>query len=135
MFLVAHGLLRFNPADNRIPFFFVEPVADEAIRNRFKELGITETNTISTMTVDDELLGPLEDMGSFEKMGNADLETIYLVVGQYVDDVMTNRAILEYVQWARKQWEIPDLYNSLEQLHKKLNRYDEKRYPKRQRPS
>lgn len=123
IFLVEHDFLDFHQPAGEIPYFTIRPVAAVPMRNRMRELEV-EGGSISTFTFDDVLLGPLEDVATFEAIGNVELETVYSFFSAYIDDVMTNTALLSYIHWARQDSNAPDLYVNLERLHQKLAAYD-----------
>jgi hypothetical protein len=123
IFLIEHGLLIFNVSKDNIGFFSVKPTGSSVLRDAMREL-LVDREIYTTFEMDDVLLGPLEDVASFEKMGNVDLKAVYLVFGQYVNDVMENDAIREYIEWARVDDRAPDIYDGLEELYRKLKKFD-----------
>ena len=124
IFLVEHNFLDFYHPASEIPWFGIVQQPDGPIRNRMRELH-ADGGKIGTFDVDDVLLGPLEDVAFFEKTGKLDLETVYSFFGSHIEDVMTNKALLDYIAWARRDANASDIYINLEYLHKKLKKYDE----------
>ena len=122
LFLIEYDFLRFHAA--AIPYFEVVKTQVGNNEKRYTELGIT-WETLSTYTVDDVLLGPLEDVGILEASRVIDVKQAYLTFSYYVIACWENKQIQNYVEWARKDRETPDIYSQFENLYKKMKKYEE----------
>ena len=77
--------------------------------------------------LNDFILGPLENVGTFERDGIIDLRMVYDICGSYVLKVWEKPFISEYVRWARRNKEDADTFECLESLYRKIKAYNQKK--------
>lgn len=118
VFLAENELLKFHPED-QIPYFEILRSGGPGGADRMRELSI-EGNTISVYLVDDTLLGPMEDIGVLEKLGQVSLEEVYEVFVTYLNICVESPGLKEYLEWSRKDPEDYDVYDNLLHLYEKL---------------
>jgi len=119
LFLLGEGLLQFE--DSEIPYFTIRNENDPALRGRFEELGI-KGSTVSTYAVDDELLGPLEDVGLFLAKKLIEETHAYEMFETYVTLCWENKEIQKYIQSTRRKVGDSDIYIRLDDLYKRLRK-------------
>jgi hypothetical protein len=117
-FLVEQGLIRFVPE----PMHFQVAADEGKYALAFEELGI-QKKIVTTYTIDDELLGPLEDVGLLLKAGTITQEQAYEVFYTYVRSCFENKAIKKYIAYLRVRPGDSDIYSGFEDLYKKLAKY------------
>lgn len=118
IFLVENNLLKFH-SEGAIPFFEIVGREVPGVADRMKELDISG-ESVSMYLVDDKLLGPLEDIGVLEKLGQVTLEEVYEVFVTYVNICVESPSLKEYLGWSRKDTEDDDVYDNLLYLYKRL---------------
>jgi hypothetical protein len=108
IFYLENNLLTFSPVP--IPAF-----------NTVAKQGVTaDKDGFTTNTIDDVLLGPLEDVGVLWKSGRLSLDEVYETFDYYVRLCVENKAIADYLSWVRKDAGDEDIYDHLLLLYKKL---------------
>ncbi len=118
IFLAENELLKFH-SEHQIPFFEILRRESHGVADRMRELGI-EGNSISVYLVDDILLGPMEDIGVFEKLGLVSLKEVYEVFVTYINICVESPGLKEYLEWSRKDPEDCDVYDNLLHLYERL---------------
>lgn len=113
--------------------YFIELIDKKLITfsiksNEPKFLKIDEINSepydeISVYEIDDFILGPLEDVATYEYEGIIKLGMIYSIFSWYIEIVWKNESIQEYIKWQRKQKNCEDINLGLERLYNKCIRY------------
>src|ERR1035437_6006270 len=114
IFLVGENLLQFE--DSEIPYFTIWKVNDAILRSLFEELGI-KGSTVSTSTVDDVLLGPLEDVALFLIGKHITEKHAYEMFDAYVTSCWENEEIQKYILSVRREPRDSDIYSNLENLY------------------
>lgn len=117
IFLAEHNLLEFQP--DAIPYFKVLGHEEPKVRDRLRELGITE-RSISTYVLDDALLGPIEDIGVLENLGAVSLYEAYEEFVTYVFICMENKAIQQYLDYSDQDPADDDVYDHARNLYASL---------------
>jgi hypothetical protein len=108
IFLLENDLLTFRP--DPIPTF-----------DTIKKHGVKpEKDSFTTNTIDDLLLGPLEDVGVLWKLGRLSLDEVYETFDYYVCLCVENKAIADYINSVKKEPGDEDIYDHLLLLYKKL---------------
>jgi hypothetical protein len=79
-----------------LAYFRVLGIENPQIGPRLKDLAITYSS-VATQTVDDVLLGPLEDVGMLLETNVISLEQAYDEFSSYVEDCAGNEAIQAYI--------------------------------------
>jgi hypothetical protein len=80
LFLVERDYLEFQ--EEEIAHFKIIGRDQPRVAERMRELGI-EGDSVSTYRMEDELLGPLEDVGFLEKIGMVDFREVYETIETY----------------------------------------------------
>jgi hypothetical protein len=106
-FLVENNLLAFNPEHSCF---------DTVEKNGIKP----SKDAITTTAVDDVLLGPLEDVGLYWELKALSFREVYEIFDYYICLVVENKAIREYIDWARQGPGNEDIYDHLLLVYKKL---------------
>src|ERR1700722_15044937 len=83
IFLIENDLLIFNPQT---------PSFDTVEKNGVKP----EKDAFTTNTIDDVLLGPLEDVGLYWNLKALSFNEVYEIFDYYIRSVVENKAIGEY---------------------------------------
>ena len=85
---------------------------------------IEDAETLFTSyELDDLLLGPLENVAIFERIGAVKLDAVYDVFGYYILVVWEHPEVQRYIEWQRQQPCSWDVYERLENLHLKSDAY------------
>jgi hypothetical protein len=121
VFLFDHDLIDFR-GTTPVPFFELRKNSDHEDKDRLKELGIG-FHTVSCYTVDDLLLGPLEDIGILEDSKLVDIEHVYQVFDHYVSMLAESRAIRDYIGWVRRENNDPEIYDHFLGLYGRLREH------------
>lgn len=127
-FLANEDLLKFHD-ETEFPYFEILRRDDSEISRRINELGI-EGDSVSIYSVDDALLGPMEDIGVFEKSNLIDLNDAYEVFEAYVNICVMSCGLKEYIVWSREGEGNEDVWDNLLNLHTKLGKLIERRKKK-----
>jgi hypothetical protein len=127
IFLIDYEKLRFIRDEPH--HFEVEIPADEEYRPLIETLGIKE-KIISPYVVDDDLLGPLEDVASLLKRKAIGKKEVYEVFYTYVKACGESEAILDYIRFQRETPGDEDVYDGFLWLHKELKDYVKKSHIK-----
>lgn len=107
-FLLENDLLTFTPGP--IPTFYT--ITKHGVK--------PEKDAFTTNTIDDVLLGPLEDVGVLWKLGRLSVNEVYETFDYYITLCVENEAIADYIKWVKKEPGDEDIYDHLLLLHKKL---------------
>ena len=133
LFLVEHDCLEFQ--EKEIPHFKIVGRAQPIVAERMKDLGI-EGDSVSTYSMEDVLLGPLEDLGFLEKRGMVDFEEVYEAFETYFLICVECKVLQHYFEWSRADLHDDDVYDNLLMLAKELKEKGKKiRARKRRRRS
>jgi hypothetical protein len=117
----------FNPQMRKIVQLLQDHTAvfdDNGGKPRYIEDG---TELFSCYELDDQLLGPLENVGIFECIGAVELSSVYDVFGYYILMVWEHVEIQRYIEWQRKQPYSWDVYERLEMLHQRCEAFRTKK--------
>ncbi|MGO8763255.1 MAG: hypothetical protein ACLQUS_14820 [Desulfobaccales bacterium] len=130
MALLQYGAFKFKVRDidygqdilkDEFPYFEMNKNIDEQLKNFVKGKEI-----YSAYEVDDELLGQIDDLGTFEKRGILDISMIYEIFDYYIEEIWENEEIRKYVEWQRTGDEsCSDIYDNLEYIYNKCKSYGE----------
>jgi hypothetical protein len=120
VFLANEELLHFN-IEPEIPYFEIIDRNSPGVTDRLKELDI-EAKSISIYSVDDVLLGPMEDIAVFEKLKLIGRNEVYEVFGEYLNICIESQGLKEYLEWSREGPRNSDVWENLLNLHRKLKK-------------
>lgn len=109
IFLIENDLLIFNAQT---------PSFDTVEKNGVKP----EKDAFTTNTIDDVLLGPLEDVGLYWNLKALSFNEVYEIFDYYIRSVVENKAIGEYIDWVRKDPGNEDIYDHLLHIYEKLKK-------------
>ncbi len=121
IFLIENKQFIFNKsskAENKASYFSFKENEDT------RKMQIKESFT--TNEVDDWLLGPLEDLAILEGKDLLDMDMIYETFGGYLRMIWKDKAIKQYIEWARDDEEEKDskyIYKGIERLFDKCESY------------
>jgi len=118
VFLANEDLLHFH-VEPDIPYFEIIDRNNPGVTDRLKELDI-EAKSISIYSVDDVLLGPMEDIAVFEKLKLIGRNEVYEVFGEYLNICVRSQGLKEYLEWSREGPTNADVWKNLLNLHHKL---------------
>jgi hypothetical protein len=115
--------LEFQEGD--LPYFKIIGRERAGVIDRMRELGI-EGDSINVSTMEDVLLGPMEDLGVLERLGLVDLEEVYEAFETYFLVCTECKVLKQYFEWSRSDVEDDDVYDNLLTLGAKLKAEGEK---------
>ncbi len=115
VFLIEQDLLRFE--DTEIPYFSIPDFNKPELKPRLRELGITES-TVSTYSLDDLILGPLQDVAFYLREHRITKKQVYAVFSYYISLCAESAAIQAYKEACRRPPGESDIYAGLDDLEK-----------------
>jgi hypothetical protein len=81
------------------------------------------SNIFGAYEIDDYVIGPLEDIATFEKRGVIEIGMVYEVFSWYIENVWDNCAVHKYIMRQRNEPNCADVYDGLEYIYKKCISY------------
>jgi|GEM_PF-844045 len=122
--LFQYGALKFKLAkidygedlpSGDFPYFEI----DKNIREQLT-LFVQAKEIYTAYEIDDDLLGHIDDLGTFEKRRILDISIIYELFEYYITEAWENEEINKYVQWQRVGNEsYRDIYDNFEYIYNK----------------
>lgn len=98
--LIESDYLIFRKASNLNESYFAVnkgSINDSQLHQELKQR-LSRRSAFSTYEIDDLLLGPLEDVGYLESVGIIDIDIIDNTFGFYIETIVENPAIKEYLK-------------------------------------
>jgi hypothetical protein len=78
---------------------------------------------LNTYQVDDVLLGHLEDIGQFERLGFLSIDVVYDMFSWYIERTFQNPEIKKYIDLERNAEDGEDIYQDFQSIFKKVKSY------------
>jgi hypothetical protein len=131
--LLDNEALKYQDSGSDFPPCFIidEAKVKKLCLDKKKEDDLIARKRYSAYEIDDWLLGPLEDVGYFEKNGLVNIDQAYHDFGWYVDlAIDEDGPIMKYVTYSQKG--DSDVYENFLYLAKKLDSYRRERKPIKQ---
>lgn len=121
MLLLEMSALIYEEENNLSFKIKVEDLDNMGI-SKVKKEELTRRERYSAYEIDDWLLGPIEEIASFEKNGLISLPEVYDQFDWYVDVACKSPAILDYIEDSRKGGHT-DIYEDFERIAFELKNY------------
>jgi hypothetical protein len=74
----------------------------------------------SAYEIDDLLLGPLDNVGTYFNQGLINIDLIVNFFGYYIEELHNNKQIEAYLEWIRSEPGYENIYDSFEAIYREL---------------